>query len=77
LPANGVENEAAVEEMLGSEKVIGGSVTSAIRRLGVGNAVVEKSRGVGIEEATDLSRELIRIFNQAGIYTRGIKPCIA
>jgi 2-dehydropantoate 2-reductase len=70
---NGVENEAAVEEMLGSEKVIGGSVTSAIRRLGVGNAVVEKSRGVGIEEATDLSRELIRIFNQAGIYTRGYK----
>lgn len=68
---NGVENEGLIAERMGAEKVIGGSVTSAIRRVDIGNAIVEKSRGVGIESTHPLSHELIEHFNRAGLNAVG------
>lgn len=64
---NGIENEDLIAGVLGQERVIGGSVTSAVRRLDVGRAVVERSRGIGIESTHPLSRELILRFNESGL----------
>lgn len=68
---NGVENEDKIAAVLGEEKIIGASVTSAIRRIGPGNAVVEKERGIGLESIHPLSAELISLFNEAGVKTAG------
>jgi 2-dehydropantoate 2-reductase len=67
---NGVENEAAIAEVLGSPKVIPGSVTSAIGRRGAGEIVLEKLRGVGIAAGHSLSGSLVEAFNQAGLNAR-------
>ena len=67
---NGVENEDLIAETIG-QKVIGGSVTSAIGRVNIADAVVEKSRGVGIESTHPLSEKLIEHFNRAGLKTVG------
>ncbi len=40
--SNGVSNEPAIAEALGSDKVIYGTVTSAIGRRGAGDIVLEK-----------------------------------
>jgi 2-dehydropantoate 2-reductase len=64
---NGVENEAAIAEVLGSQKVISGSVTSAIGRGAAGEIVLEKLRGVGIAASHPLSGPLVEAFNQAGL----------
>ena len=67
---NGVENEPLIVAAVGENKVIAGTVTSAVRRLGMGNAVVEKARGVGIESSHPLSSALVNSFNEAGLKTR-------
>lgn len=73
---NGVENEILIEAALGKAKVIGGSVTSAVSRMGVGEAEVEKFRGVGIENSHAISSMLIEHFIRAGL--RGVGyPCRA
>ena len=64
---NGVENEAAISEVLGKEKVIAGSVTSAVGRRGVGNIVVERQRGVGIAGGHPLSAQICAAMNEAGL----------
>lgn len=66
---NGVENEGLIENVLGKEKVIAGSVTTAVSRHKVGQAIVEKFRGVGIENNLPISRILIEHFNQAGLHS--------
>jgi len=68
---NGVENEELIADAIGAWNVIGGSVTSAIGRVDIANAVVEKSRGVGIESTHPLSERLIAHFNLAGLNTVG------
>jgi 2-dehydropantoate 2-reductase len=67
---NGVENEAAIAEVLGSQKVIPGSVTSAIGRRAAGEIVLERLRGVGIAAGHPLSEALVEAFNQAGLKAR-------
>jgi 2-dehydropantoate 2-reductase len=64
---NGVENESAIAEVLGSQKVIAGSVTSAIGRRTTGEIVLERLRGVGIADSHPLSEALVEAFNQAGL----------
>lgn len=68
---NGVENEALLEQALGAERVIPGTVTTAVGRMGVGQISVEKLRGIGIWTNHRLSARLIDTFNQAGLKTRG------
>jgi len=52
---NGVDNEPAIAQALGADKVIHGTVTSAIGRGGPGEITLEKLRGMGVAESSELS----------------------
>jgi 2-dehydropantoate 2-reductase len=69
---NGVENEVLIEEKLGYGTVIGASITTAVRRMGLGDVRLEKLRGVAIENRSPFTQTLIDVFNAAGLNTRGI-----
>ena len=68
--SNGVDNEPALAEALGTEKVIAGTVTTAIGRRAVGDIVVERLRGIGIAGGHALSGDLLAAFNNAGLNAR-------
>jgi 2-dehydropantoate 2-reductase len=63
--SNGVDNEPAIAKVLGPDKVIYGTVTSAIGRRAAGDIVLEKLRGVGIASTHPLSDRLVAAFNDA------------
>lgn len=63
--SNGVSNEPAIAEVLGRDRVIYGTVTSAIGRRGAGDIVLERLRGVGIARGHPLSEKLNTTFNAA------------
>jgi 2-dehydropantoate 2-reductase len=63
--SNGVENESAIANALGADKVIPASVTSAIGRHGAGDIVLEKLRGIGIATSHPLSDKLLASANSA------------
>jgi 2-dehydropantoate 2-reductase len=63
--SNGVSNEPAIAEVLGNNKVIYGTVTTAIGRRGAGDIVLERLRGVGVAKGHPLSQKLHHIFNAA------------
>lgn len=63
--SNGVSNEPAIAAALGNDKVIYGTVTSAIGRRGAGDIVLERLRGLGIAKGHPLSEKLNREFNNA------------
>ena len=64
---NGVENETAIAAVLGENRVIRGTVTTAIGRRGLGSIVVERFRGTGIAASHPLSTEIAAACNQAGL----------
>jgi 2-dehydropantoate 2-reductase len=63
--SNGVDNEPAIAEALGRDKVIYGTVTSAIGRRAAGDIVLEKLRGLGVAKGHALSEKLVAAFNEA------------
>ena len=63
--SNGVSNEPAIAEALGKDKVIYGTVTSAVGRRGAGDIVLERLRGVGVAKGHLLSEKLNRELNKA------------
>ena len=63
--SNGVTNEAAIAGVVGKDKVIYGTVTTAIGRRGPGDIVLERLRGIGIARGHLLSEKLNNIFNSA------------
>lgn len=63
--SNGVENEQAIARAFGPDKVIYGTVTTAIGRRGAGDIVLEKLRGVGVAAGHALSEKLVTAFNGA------------
>lgn len=63
--SNGVDNEPAIASVLGADKVIYGTVTTAIGRRGAGDIVLEKLRGIGIADGHPLSGKLVAAFNAA------------
>jgi 2-dehydropantoate 2-reductase len=63
--SNGVDNEPLIARALGSDKVIAGTLTSAIGRRAAGDIVLEKLRGVGIASSHQLSDRLVAAFNIA------------
>jgi 2-dehydropantoate 2-reductase len=74
--SNGVSNELAIAEVLGknksstpqsgsADKVIYGTVTSAIGRRGPGDTVLERLRGVGVAKGHPLSEKLHNALNSA------------
>ncbi len=64
---NGVENEAALAGVLGNERVIAGSVASAVGRRGIGDIVVERLRGIGIAAGHPLSAAICSAMDKAGL----------
>lgn len=64
---NGVENEPLLSSGLGSEKVIAGTVTTAIGRKGPGEIVVERLRGTGVAVHHPLGPALVAAMNRAGL----------
>jgi 2-dehydropantoate 2-reductase len=63
--SNGVENEQTIAKVLGPEKVIYGTVTTAIGRRGAGDIVLEKLRGMGIAAGHPLSERLVSAMDAA------------
>src|SRR5581483_4244816 len=63
--SNGVDNEPILANALGVEKVIPGTVTSAIGRRGAGDIVLERLRGIGIATSHPLSDRLLAAANAA------------
>ena len=63
--SNGVDNESAIANVLGADKVIPGTVTSAVGRRGAGDIVLEKLRGIGIDASHPLSDKLLTSANSA------------
>ncbi|MFN3309258.1 MAG: ketopantoate reductase family protein [Anaerolineales bacterium] len=68
---NGVENEMQFRSVLGTERVIAGTVTSAIGRMQIGEIIIEKERGVGIAVENELAQRLIQAFHHAGFNVKG------
>jgi 2-dehydropantoate 2-reductase len=64
---NGVENELHLAKVLGKEKVIAGTVTSAIGRRGAGDILLEKLRGIGIASDHALIPALVAVMQAAGL----------
>jgi 2-dehydropantoate 2-reductase len=67
---NGVENETSIGACLGEDKVIPGSLTSAISRLATGSIVLERLRGIGIANNHPLSPRIIEAMNHADLNAR-------
>ena len=59
---NGVENEMILADGLGDDKVIFGTLTSAIGKTGPGKVVLEKLRGVGVSAAKLTVPSLVSVF---------------
>lgn len=68
--SNGVDNEPTIAKALGVDKVIYGTVTTAIGRRGPGDIVLEKLRGVGVAAGHPLSEQLVSALNKAYLKCR-------
>lgn len=64
---NGVENEEAIAEVLGVDKVIPGTVTSSIGRRGAGDIVLERLRGIGIAHINNLAERIAGAMNASNL----------
>jgi 2-dehydropantoate 2-reductase len=65
--SNGVENETRLAGALGQDRVIAGTVTTAIGRRGPGDIKLEKLRGVGVSAGHAISERIIAAFDEAGL----------
>ncbi len=68
--SNGVENEQLIARAFGTDKVIYGTVTTAIGRRGAGDIVLEKLRGVGVAAGHPLSEKLAAALDAAHLKCR-------
>lgn len=68
--SNGVANEPAIAEVMGKEKVIYGTVTTAVGKRGAGDIVLERLRGVGIAREHSLAETLFVAFENAHLNPR-------
>lgn len=67
---NGVENEPALAAVLGSDKVIPGTVTSAVGRRAAGDIVLERYRGTGLGGDHPHLSDLAAAFQAAHLNVR-------
>jgi 2-dehydropantoate 2-reductase len=68
--SNGVSNEQEITGALGNDKVIYGTVTTAVGRRAAGDIVLEKLRGVGIAKGHGLSEKLVAALDAASLNAR-------
>lgn len=74
---NGVDNERTIAERLGDDRVIAGTVTSAIAKPGPGEVVEERHRGVGVAAGHPLSDDLVGALDEAGLTARAFPDAAA
>ncbi|RPJ50809.1 MAG: 2-dehydropantoate 2-reductase, partial [Chloroflexi bacterium] len=67
---NGVENEPLLAGVLGADRVISGTVTTAVGRKGPGEIVVERLRGIGVSMLHPSGPALVEAMNRAGLRAR-------
>jgi len=67
---NGVEAESVLASFFGESKVLAGTVTTAVNRPTVGEAIVERARGIGLAEGHPLTPLLAEAWRQAGVEVR-------
>ncbi len=65
---NGVESEFLLQDAVGEERIIPGTVTSAVDRLEKGHAILRKERGMALAGNHPRAREFTQIFQRAGIH---------
>jgi 2-dehydropantoate 2-reductase len=63
--SNGLSNERLIADALGKDKVIPGTVTTAVGRRGAGDIVLERLRGIGIAKVSLFAEELFVAFDNA------------
>lgn len=68
--SNGISNEQTIAEVVGNDKVIYGTVTTAVGKRGAGDVVLERLRGVGIAKGHALSEKINDAFNKALLNSR-------
>ncbi|NWG07808.1 MAG: ketopantoate reductase family protein [Chloroflexi bacterium] len=68
--SNGVDNEPLIADVLGRDKVIYGTVTSAIGRRGAGDIVLERLRGMGVARGHPMSEKLNSALDKAFLNSR-------
>jgi len=68
--ANGVDNEPLIASRLGADRVIAGTVCSAVAKPGIGEIIEEKHRGIGIAEGHELSARVAAALDHAGLSAR-------
>lgn len=74
---NGVENEPLLASVLGKERVICGTVTTAVGRKAAGSIVVERLRGIGIASDHPLGARLQPVMDGAGLRARSYSNALA
>jgi 2-dehydropantoate 2-reductase len=75
--SNGVENEGEIARVLGSDRVIAATVTSAIGRRAAGDIVLERLRGVGIHVSQAAAQRLLAAANVAGLNAKPFQNATA
>lgn len=65
--SNGVENETLIAKVLGEDKVIPGTVTTAVGRRAAGDILVEKMRGIALAGGHPQARQYAQVLDEAGL----------
>ena len=67
---NGVDNEPTIAATLGADRVLSGTVATAVSKPGIGEVVEEKHRGIGVAMGHRLSEPLVAALEKAGLSGR-------
>ena len=67
---NGVDNEPTIAATLGADRVLAGTVATAVSKPGLGEVVEEKHRGIGVAMGHRLSEPLVAALERAGLSGR-------
>ncbi len=67
---NGVDNEPRIAATLGADRVLSGTVATAVSKPGIGEVVEEKHRGIGVAMGHRLSEPLVAALEKAGLSGR-------
>lgn len=67
---NGVDNEPEIARLFGADRVIAGTVTTAVSKSGAAEITVERKRGIGIAWGHPLSPRIVEALTGAGLNAR-------
>lgn len=64
---NGIGSEDQAASLVGAERVVPATLTSAVSRGEQGSIILERKRGLGVADTHSLAPELVDVFNAAGL----------